>query len=192
MGGDILHCTVYIEWSFVCGTPARSSAGGQQRSLRTRRYGGGQQSSPAGRTSRSHWSPGWPRRPRRRCGSSTCPRPSPCSTRMYPSVGWAFFLCNCGQALMTTWKFNSPTLNADSEFAVTALSEGFSAQVILTWSLQVTALSEGWHRACRFLIFFGGCLLIGGLVCLGHTDLEFAVHCLIQGLTQDRWGWQGS
>ena len=62
--------------------------------------------------------------------------------RMYPLVGWAF-LCNFGQALMTTWKFNSPTLNADSEFAVTALSEGFSAQVILTWSLQVTALSEG-------------------------------------------------
>ena len=56
-------------------------------------------------------------------------------------VSW--FLWNTGQALIITWGFNSPSLNADSEFAVTALSEGFSAQVILTWSLQVTALSEG-------------------------------------------------
>ena len=35
------------------------------------------------------------------------------------------------------------TLNANSEFAVTALSECFSVQVILTWSLQYTALSKG-------------------------------------------------
>ena len=97
------------------------------------------------------------------------------------------FLGNSGQALTITLEFNSPTLNADSEFAVTALSEGFSAQVILSWSLQVTALSEGWHRAYRFLIFFGGCLLIWGLLCLGHTDLEFAVHCLIRVLTLDIW-----
>ena len=98
---------------------------------------------------------------------------------------------------MITWKFNSPTLNADSEFAVTALSEGFSAQVILTWSLQVTALSKGWHRACRFLNFledanseFSIHCLIWELLCLGHTDLKFAG--LIHGLTQDMWGWQGS
>ena len=60
------------------------------------------------------------------------------------------------------------------EFAVTALSEGFSAQVILTWSLQVTALSKGWHRACRFRIF---CWML--------------TRSLIQGLAQDKWGWQG-
>ena len=35
------------------------------------------------------------------------------------------------------------TLNANSEFAVTALSECSSVQVILTWSLQYTALSKG-------------------------------------------------
>ena len=35
------------------------------------------------------------------------------------------------------------TLNAYSEFAVTALSEGSSVLVILTWSLQYTALSKG-------------------------------------------------
>jgi len=40
------------------------------------------------------------------------------------------------------------TLNAYSEFAVTALSEGSSVLVILTWSLQYTALSKGWHRTC--------------------------------------------
>ena len=53
------------------------------------------------------------------------------------------FLCHTVPALAITGEFNSLTLNADSEFAVTALSEGFSAQVILTWSLQVTALSKG-------------------------------------------------
>ena len=92
------------------------------------------------------------------------------------------------------WPSEFPTLNANSEFAVTALSECSSAQVILTWSLQYTALSKGWHRT-RSLFWeldanseFALHCLIGGLHCQGHTNLEFAVHCLIQGLTQDSWG----
>ena len=61
----------------------------------------------------------------------------------HPSFGWLTF-----RVLVF------PKLNAKSEFAVTALSECSSAQVILTWSLQYTALSKGWHRTSRFIFFF--------------------------------------
>ena len=100
--------------------------------------------------------------------------------------------CSWSLPLVLLWVSVFPTLDAYSEFAVTALSKGSRAQVILTWSLQVTALSKGWHRTCSFTIFledanseFAVHCLIRGLLCPGHTDSEFAVHCLIRGLTLD-------
>ena len=61
----------------------------------------------------------------------------------HPSFGWLTFIV-----------LVFPKLNAKFEFAVNALSECSSAQVILTWSLQYTALSKGWHRTSRFIFSF--------------------------------------